>query len=163
MAHELTELLLENFETQRELQISLQAKAKELRGFILKRELELITITANQMDEISAKVELIELERRQKIREFNFDLKPNSPFKDLLGYLPTEDHVALLTMRNDLKSEIQSTSRINGSNCVILHEVLNSVDSTIKIIAGSAKPASGYDYTGKSSDVNRRKLLNQLG
>ncbi len=163
MAHELTNILLENFDIQLELQKGLQSKAQELRSFILKRELESITITANQMDEISAKVELIELERRQKIRDLQLPVKPNIPFEGLLRFVPDEEQKLLKEKRKSLKAEVQVTARINGSNRVILHEVLNSVDTTVKLIAGAAKPAAGYDYTGKSNDLNRRKLLNQLG
>ncbi len=163
MAHELTNILLENFDIQLGLQKILQAKAQELRSFILKRELESITITANQMDEISAKVELIELERRQRIRDLHLNVLPNVPFEGLIRFVPTDEQKQLKDKRNALKAEIQVTARINGSNRVILHEVLSSVDSTVKIIAGGAKPATGYDYTGKSNDNNRRKLLNQLG
>lgn len=153
--------LLSLFETQKSLQAELQAQSEKLRSAILSRELELVSAVVHNIDEITEKTELLEVERRKAVAA-ELGSEANKSFDALLRTLNDEDRELLKTARNELKEAVKTTARKNTMNRLLLEETLSSIKTSVKIMTGSAKPSTGYDFTGKSS-TNQRKFINQVG
>jgi len=158
----ITETVIANFEQQLELQTTLQDETKRLRTFILKRQLDEISGVTHRIDEISGKIEQIELERRTNISNEQGNSAAQS-FVIFLRATPDRLKDRLNAVYLKLKATANETYRLNAGNRILLEEALSSVKSTVAILTRSERASTGYDFNGKYSSVNRKKLLNRIG
>lgn len=156
------ESILEIFRDQISLQQELQEQAKRMRSVILSRDMDQIAIISHTIDQITAETETLEIERREIIAVSGLHESANKSFAVLIRSLPEEQAAKLIKIHKTLKETVKETTRFTTSNRVILKEILSSIRANIEVIAGTAKPSTGYDNTGKSSN-NKRKFLNQIG
>lgn len=157
------ESILEIFRSQISLQGEIQEQAKKMRTVILSRELSQISAVSHTMDQLTAETERLEIERRQILAESDLGPAANRSFTSLLRMLPEEQAAPLGEIHNELKAKIKETSRFTIGNRILLEEALSSVRKSIEVIAQrTAKPSTGYDYTGRSNQ-NKRKFINQVG
>jgi len=159
----ITEQVISNFEQQLELQATLQAETLRLRNCILKRQLDEISSITHRIDEIAEKMEIVELERREMIEDAGMGQEAARSFDTLYRLLPEQSRDRMTKIRQKLRDASKENYRLNANNRILLEEALQSVKSTVSILTRSERASTGYDVFGKSSSVNRKKLLNRIG
>ncbi len=163
MKNTIVETIISNLKQQLELQLLLQSETARLRGCILKRLMEDISGVTHRIDEITGTMELLEIDRRRLISESEYGEEAAHSFDLFLRNLPETSRESISIVRMQLREIAKETYRLNAGNRILLEEALSSVKTTVTILTTSGRTSTGYDYNGKTSTVNRKKILNRVG
>lgn len=163
MMSQIVDTVIKNLNQQLELQLLLQSESSRLRVCILKRQMDEISGVTHRIDEITGTMELLEIERRRFIAESEYGAEAAHSFELFLRNIPSASKEIISAIRLNLREIAKETYRFNAGNRILLEEALSTVKTTVTILTSSGRTSTGYDYNGKSSTVNRKKILNRVG
>lgn len=159
--------LVDLLQKQEEIHDELISSATIMGNCIKEKNIAGIQEITSRYDHLTGQVENIEIKRLElcdKIALEKLATVAHLNLKGILNILDDKDDKKVLEdKRNSLKKKIETFSKLNMRNNILIEDRIEDIDSNVKIIADQVNKPAGYGKAGtmSSGKVNKH-MLNRI-